>query len=81
MDSEVMHQSQKRDRITLQYGSKRCSVTNSSDGLICVKRRAKDGCFFSKNTGVRRAKRRAKFLFLQKKRQKIGLNDALAVHT
>ena len=32
------------------------SVTNSSDGLIFVKRRAKDGRFFSKNTGVRRAK-------------------------
>ena len=44
-----------------------CSVTTSSDGLIFVKRRAKDGRFFSKNTGVRRAKRRAKFKFLQKK--------------
>ena len=38
-----------------------CSVTTSSDGLIFVKRRAKDGRVFSKNTGVRRAKRRAKF--------------------
>ena len=42
------------------------SVTNSSDGLIFVKRRAKDGRFFSKNTGVRRAK----FKFLQKKKEK-----------
>ena len=40
-----------------------CSVTNSADGLIFVKRRAKDGHFFRKNTGVRRAKRRAKFKF------------------
>ena len=45
-----------------------CSVTNSSDGLVFVKRRAKDGRFFSKNTGVRRAKRRAKFKFILKKR-------------
>ena len=37
-----------------------CSVPNSSDRLIFVKRRA----FFSKNTGVRRAKRRAKLKFL-----------------
>ena len=40
------------------------SVPNSSDGLIFVKSRAKDGRFFSKNTGVRRAKRRAKLKFL-----------------
>merc|ERR1719490_660960 len=47
-----------------------CSVTNSSDGLIFVKRRAKDGRFFSKNTGVRRAKRRAKFKLCIKKARK-----------
>jgi len=46
------------------------SVTNSSDGLIFVKRRAKDGRFFSKNTGVRRAKRRAKFKLCIKKARK-----------
>ena len=40
---------------------KPCSVTTSSDGLIFVKRQAKEGRFFSKNTGVIRAKRRAKF--------------------
>ena len=39
------------------------SVPNSSEGIILVKRRAKDGRFFSKNTGDRRAKRRAKFKF------------------
>ena len=39
------------------------SVPNSSNGLIFVKRRAKDRHFFSKNTGVRPAKRRAKFKF------------------
>ena len=43
------------------------SVTTSSDGLIFVKRRAKDGRFFSKNTGIRRAKRRAKFKLCIKK--------------
>ena len=32
-----------------------CSVTNSSDKLIFVKIRAKDGQFFSKNTVIRRA--------------------------
>ena len=32
------------------------SVPNSSYGFIFVKRRAKDGRYFSKNTGVRRAK-------------------------
>ena len=31
------------------------SVPNSSDGPIFEKRRAKDGRFFNKNTGVRRA--------------------------
>ena len=36
------------------------SVPNSSDGLIFVKIRAKDGRFFNKNMGVRRAQRRAK---------------------
>ena len=40
------------------------SVPNSSDGLIFVKRRAKEGLFFFKNTGVRRAQRRAKIKFL-----------------
>ena len=44
------------------------SVANSSDGLIFGKRQAKDGrktgAFFSKNTGARQAKRRAKFKFL-----------------
>ena len=39
------------------------SVPNSSHGLFSVKRRAKDGRFFSKSTGVRRAQRRAKFNF------------------
>ena len=39
------------------------SVANSSDGLIFVKRRAKDGRFLYKNTGVRRAQRLAKFRF------------------
>ena len=38
------------------------SVTNSSDGLIFVTRRAKDGRFFSKDTGVGQA-RQAKFKF------------------
>ena len=32
------------------------SVPNSSYGFIFVKRRAKDGRYYSKNTGVRRAK-------------------------
>ena len=41
-----------------------CSVPNSSDGLIFVKRRALDGPFLDKNTGFRRAHRRAKFTFL-----------------
>ena len=40
-----------------------CSVPNSSDGLIFVKRRALDGPFLGKNTGFRRAHRRAKFTF------------------
>ena len=40
------------------------SVPNSSDGLIFVKRRALDGPFLDKNTGFRRAHRRAKFMFL-----------------
>ena len=40
------------------------SVPNSSDGLIFVKRRALDGPFLDKNTGFRRAHRRAKFTFL-----------------
>ena len=39
------------------------SVPNSSDGLIFVKRRALDGPFLDKNTGFRRAHRRAKFTF------------------
>ena len=39
------------------------SVPNSSDSLIFVKRWAKDWRFFSKNMGVRQAKRRAKFHF------------------
>ena len=42
----------------------RCSVSNSSDELIFVKRRALDGPFLDKNTGFRRAHRRAKFTFL-----------------
>ena len=37
------------------------SVPNSSDGLIFVKRQALDGPFLDKNTGFRRAHRRAKF--------------------
>ena len=41
----------------------KCSVPNSSDGLIFVKRRALDGPFLDKNTGFRRAHRRAKFMF------------------
>ena len=40
------------------------SVPNSSDELIFVKRRALDGPFLDKNTGFRRAHRRAKFTFL-----------------
>ena len=40
------------------------SVPNSSDGLIFLKRRALDGPFLDKNTGFRRAHRRAKFTFL-----------------
>ena len=40
------------------------SVPNSSDGLIFVKRQAKDGRYFSKNTGVRLAKRWAKLKLL-----------------
>ena len=40
------------------------SVPNSSDELIFVKRRALDGPFLDKNTGFRRAHRRAKFMFL-----------------
>ena len=40
-----------------------CSVASSWDGLIFGKIRAKDGRFFSKNTGVRRAKRQAKFKY------------------
>ena len=39
------------------------SVPNSSDELIFVKRRALDGPFLDKNTGFRRAHRRAKFMF------------------
>ena len=39
------------------------SVPNYSNGLIFVKRRAKDGRFSNKNTGVRRAQRRAKLRF------------------
>ena len=39
-------------------------MPNSSDGLIFVKRRALDGPFLDKNTGFRRAHRRAKFTFL-----------------
>ena len=58
-------------RVTLTYVY--TSVTNSSDGLIFVKRRAKDGRFFSKNTGVRRAKRRAKFKLCIKKARKFDL--------
>ena len=56
----------------IKWIMERCypSVTNSSDGLIFVKRRAKDGRFFSKNTGVRRAKRRAKFKLCIKKARK-----------
>ena len=46
------------------------SVTNSSDGLIFVKRRAKDGRFLRKNMGVRRAKIRAKFKLCIKKARK-----------
>ena len=38
--------------------------TNSSDGLIFVKRRALDMRFLDKNAGFRRAHRRAKFTFL-----------------
>ena len=49
------------------------SVTNSSDGLIFVKRRAKDGRLFSKNTGIRRAKRRAKFKLCIKKARKFDV--------
>merc|ERR1711911_404195 len=49
---------------------KPCSVTTSSDGLIFVKRQAKNGRFFSKNAGVRRAKRRAKFKLCIKKARK-----------
>ena len=41
-----------------------CSVPNSSDRPIFVKRRVKDGRFLNKNTGVRRAQRRAKLKFL-----------------
>ena len=40
-----------------------CSVPNSSDGLIFVKRQALDGPFLDKTTGFRRAHRRAKFTF------------------
>ena len=40
------------------------SVPNSSDVLILVKRRAKDGRFLDKNTSIRRAERRAKLKFL-----------------
>ena len=39
------------------------SVANSSDGLIFGERRA---LFFNKNTGIRRAKRQAKFKLLFK---------------
>ena len=40
------------------------SVPNSSDEPIFIKRRALDGPFLDKNTGFRRAHRRAKFTFL-----------------
>ena len=40
------------------------SVPNSSDGLIFVKGRAKDRRVLDKNTGVRRAQRRANLRFL-----------------
>ena len=36
--------------------SQLCSVPNSSDGPIFGKRRAKDGCFFNKNTGEKTGK-------------------------
>ena len=39
-------------------------------GSFLVKDGRKTGAFFSKNTGVRRAKRRAKFKFLYKKARK-----------
>ena len=48
----------------LRTGESIISVPNSSDGLIFVKRRALDGPFLDKNTGFRRAHRRAKFVFL-----------------
>ena len=44
--------------------SSRCSVTNSSSGLIFVKIRAESGRIFSKNPGKIRAKIRAKLKFL-----------------
>ena len=45
-------------------GLTKCSVPNSSDELIFVERRALDGPFLDKNTGFRRAHRRAKYMFL-----------------
>ena len=47
-----------------------CSVPNSSDWPIFEKRQAKDGHFFDKNTGIRWAKRWAKFKFCIKKARK-----------
>ena len=47
-----------------QYNVTYYSVPNPSDELIFVKRRALDGPFLDKNTGFRRAHRRAKFKFL-----------------
>ena len=46
------------------HGDLGFSVPNSSYGLICVKIRAKYGNFLGKNTGVIRAKIRAKLKFL-----------------
>ena len=56
----MMKMKMKMEKMKMKMKMK-CSVPNSSDGPIFEKRRAKDGRFLNKNTGVRRAKRRAKF--------------------
>jgi len=57
---------QDRDTSMSSASCFRCSVTNSSYGLIFVKIRAKYGRIFSKNTSKIRAKIRAKFIFTTK---------------
>ena len=62
LDTEYNHKSQ-----AYKLPKSKSSVPNSSNGLIFVKIRAKEGCFFGKNTRIGRANRRAKFKFSTKR--------------